>query len=274
MITSKQTMADYVKLNDTVSFDCHVYDKGGFTGASRCNFYATKAWNLNNCENSSSNSTTVSNLMIKSRPSLSGWVSEIFDRSGVITFCDSNTGLDDRVYFSADKLYLYEKRFGGKYSLSGLLTIGDPINFDAVRMNENEDRSLYHDCYRYASIVWKGKRPSFTVDLALIDRPWLSSSMAFRRDSLDSSSESDLNADDSCSNSFKDSFILLPTTGQNSGLDHGKGNIAKIFGKSGILWWKRKVNHFESVWFTADKTFKNGLNLHDQNLGECLKEGE
>ena len=47
--------------------DCHVYDKGGFTGASRCNFYATKAWNLNNCENSSSNSTTVSNLMIKSR---------------------------------------------------------------------------------------------------------------------------------------------------------------------------------------------------------------
>ena len=90
-------MADYVKLNDTVSFvscifdlfwipnapnyllgfiiqkrytsfqDCHVYDKGGFTGASRCNFYATKAWNLNNCENSSSNSTTVSNLMIKSR---------------------------------------------------------------------------------------------------------------------------------------------------------------------------------------------------------------
>ena len=49
---------------------------------------------------------------------------------------------------------------------------------------------------------------------------------------LDSSSESDLNADDSCSNSFKDSFILLPTTGQNSGLDRGKGNIAKIFGKS------------------------------------------
>ena len=86
------------------------------------------------------------------RPSLSGWVSEIFDRSGVITFCDSNTGLDDRVYFSADKLYLCEKRFGGKYSLSGLLTIGDPINFDAVRMDENEDRSLYHDCYRYASI--------------------------------------------------------------------------------------------------------------------------
>ena len=86
------------------------------------------------------------------RPSLSGWVSEIFDRSGVITFCDSNTGLDDRVYFSADKLYLYEKRFGGKYSLSGLLTIGDPINFDAVRMDENEDRSAYHECLRYASI--------------------------------------------------------------------------------------------------------------------------
>ena len=74
---------------------------------------------------------------------------------------------------------------------------------------------------------------------------WVTS---FMDGSLDSSSESDLNADDSCSNSFKDSFILLPTTGQNSGLDHGKGNIAKIFDKSGILWWKRKVNHFESVW--------------------------
>ena len=60
--------------------------------------------------------------------------------------------MDDRVYFSADKLYLYEKRFGGKYSLSGLLTIGDPINFDAVTMDENEDRSAYHECLRYASI--------------------------------------------------------------------------------------------------------------------------
>ena len=51
--------------------------------------------------------------MIKSRPSSSGWVSEIYDRSGVITFSESNNSLDDRVYFSADKLYLYEKRHSG-----------------------------------------------------------------------------------------------------------------------------------------------------------------
>ena len=53
----------------------------------------------------------------------SGWVSEIYERNGVITFLGTNNE-DDRVYFSADKLFLYEKKFNSKQALTGLLTIG------------------------------------------------------------------------------------------------------------------------------------------------------
>ena len=50
-------------------------------------------------------------------------MSEIYERNGVITFLGTNN-MDDRVYFSADKLFLYEKKFNSKQALTGLLTIG------------------------------------------------------------------------------------------------------------------------------------------------------
>ena len=121
--------------------------------------------------------------------------------------------------------------------------IGDHIFFDNVNMDKNEDQSLYNHCMNYASMAWKGKRPAFNGDPTLIDRPWLAS-IDFRRDSLDSSSGSDLNAEDSSS----ESFLILPTTGKNNGIYHGIGTVAKIVStKSGILWWIRKKNHYERL---------------------------
>jgi hypothetical protein len=82
-----------------------------------------------------------------------------------------------------------------------------------------------------------------------------------------------MNADESCSNSG--SFLILPTSGRGTGVFRGVGMVAKIVSENtGILWWVRRSNHYESVWFHASKTFKNGSNLAETRLPDALKEGK
>ena len=67
---------------------------------------------------------------------------------------------------------------------------------------------------------------------------------------------------------------MLPTTGKNNGIMHGIGKVGKVISpKVGIIWWVRKPNHFESVWFQNYKTFWKGNNLHDQNLNDFVQPG-
>lgn len=50
--------------------------------------------------------------------------------------------------------------------------------------------------------------------------------------------------------------------------------MAKIFTeRSGVLWWTKKRNHWQSVWFDSKKAFLFGRNLADQNLFDVLAEG-
>ena len=54
----------------------------------------------------------------------------------------------------------------------------------------------------------------------------------------------------------------------------GIGVIARIITeKTGIVWWLKSKNNFQSVWFEASKTFLYGANLADKNLYEVFKEG-
>ena len=106
-------------------------------GKDKCNFFAVKAWKP-------IAKSTVS-ILGGSSKSGSGWVSEIHGRFGVITFCGSNN-LDERIYFTADKLFLYEKKLSAKQTLTGLLTVGDQISFDFEYV-ENGTQMLIVDCY-------------------------------------------------------------------------------------------------------------------------------
>ena len=70
-------------------------------------------------------------------------------------------------------------------------------------------------------------------------------------------------------------FLILPSAGKPAEIFRGIGMIAKVVSDStGIIWWLRKPNHYKSVWFHRQKTFKYGLNLHDKSLQDCVKEGK
>ena len=61
----------------------------------------------------------------------------------------------------------------------------------------------------------------------------------------------------------------------NPSVIKGVGMIAKIVSdRSGVIWWVKKHNQLQSVWFMASKTFLFGTNLSGKNLTEILHEGE
>lgn len=39
-------LQEFIKANDVIEFDCHIYDKGGGIGSGKdkCNYYAMRAW--------------------------------------------------------------------------------------------------------------------------------------------------------------------------------------------------------------------------------------
>ena len=98
-----------------------------------------------------------------------------------------------------------------------------------------------------------------------------------RKDSIDndSSSSSDANEETIAGSSGGAAFLILPSAGKPAEIFRGIGMIAKVVSDStGIIWWLRKPNHYKSVWFHRQKTFKYGLNLHDKSLQDCVKEGK
>lgn len=55
----------------------------------------------------------------------------------------------------------------------------------------------------------------------------------------------------------------------------GVGIIARILNeKSGIVWWLKSRNNFQSVWFEAKQSFLYGCNLAEKNLFDVFKDGE
>ena len=91
----------------------------------------------------------------------------------------------------------------------------------------------------------------------------------------DSTSSSETNEEMIANSSGGAAFLILPSAGKPAEILRGIGMIAKVVSdNTGIIWWLRKPNHYKSVWFHRQKTFKYGLNLHDKSLRECVKEGK
>ena len=95
IIKPMQTLADFIKINEAIQFDCHVYDKvGPGSGKDKCNFFVMKA-----CKYGDIWPTTMSThtTLIPAPPSRSGtgWVSEVTELHGVLTY--TYNGVDQRV---------------------------------------------------------------------------------------------------------------------------------------------------------------------------------
>jgi len=60
----------------------------------------------------------------------------------------------------------------------------------------------------------------------------------------------------------------------NPGVIKGVGVIAKFVNdRSGVIWWYKRHNELQSVWFLASKTFLYGVNLAGKAITEHLHEG-
>jgi len=262
-VDEHRLMSDFVTLGDIIEFDGHIYDKGGFGNSKdRCNYYAMRAWKA------SQSKVLAKEQMLSGkagRPPLTvgtGWISEIFPRKGVLTF--NNNGQDERVLFLASKVYIFEKRLGTKQSLDQVLSEGDPVQFEAVPQ-ESQDNPYY--CSWFASLIWKGKRPPF-------EEPCLNSanilSVTGRRGSIGSTGSSESISTDGSS----ESLTSLPSSAPEQ-VVRGKGFIARILDEScGLIWWALRPNHFQSVWFERKHTFLFGMNLAHHDLGETFKQGD
>lgn len=44
--------------------------------------------------------------------------------------------------------------------------------------------------------------------------------------------------------------------------------------RSGVIWWYKRHNELQSVWFLASKTFLYGVNLAGKAITEHLNEGK
>jgi hypothetical protein len=97
------------------------------SGKDRCNYFAMKGWK--NDESNRYNNGPV--ILPPNARFAMGWVSEVHARRGVLTFNPGNN-VDERVSFTASKVYFYEKRLGTRQPLTSLLSLGDQVFFEAV----------------------------------------------------------------------------------------------------------------------------------------------
>jgi len=269
-VDDHKLMAEVLAVGDCVEFDGHIYDKGGVGNSKdRCNYYAMKAWKLGSNQTKSqdphhSNSKSSKACSISG----TGWISEIFPRKGVLTF--DNNGKDERVLFLASKLYIFEKRLGTKQSLDQVLSLDDPVQFEAGPQ-DSEDNP--HHTAWFAQVVWKGRRPGEAESAYNAHH-----SVTGRRGSVGSTGSSESISTEGSAESLNSPNITrdLPLAQSPSEQAvRGKGIIAKIIDESsGIIWWILRPNHLQSVWFERKNAFLFGVNLEEQDLGEIFAQGD
>lgn len=281
---TKQPISDFIKVGELLNFDCHIYDKGGDVGGGkdRCNYFVMKAQKELYLKDFNSKITAAGSSSSGGlRTNCHGWVSEINSQNGVLTY--SSNGVDQRVSFHGNRVFLYEKRLGIRHNLETLLQLGEKVQFDAVPSDTGVGVDF---CPMMALMVWKGKRPAIDSTV-LTDQQQVLNSIdcgglfesrtTSRKGSVDSSSSSSAGVDDnSLNHSSNGSFLIIPSylSSKQSEVFRGIGMIAKLIDDtSGVIWWVRKPNHYSSVWFHAHKTFKFGYNLYNKSLPDYVKEG-
>jgi len=271
-VDEHKLMSSVVSSGDAVEFDGHIYDKGGLGNSKdRCNYYAMKAWKVHTSKlNSQENITSNSKASPIRTVSGTGWITEIFPRKGVLTF--DNNGRDERVLFLASKLYIFEKRLGTKQSLDQVLSLDDPVQFEAVPQDSSDNPHL---CSWFAQVIWKGRRP---FEVETVNNHQHSVATIGRRGSVGSTDSSESISTEGSSESLNSPSIIreLPVApSQVEQVVRGKGYIGKILDESsGLIWWILRPNHLQSVWFERKNAFLFGVNLEEQDLGDIFGQGD
>jgi len=271
-VDEHKLMGEVLAQGDTVEFDGHIYDKGGVGNSKdRCNYYAMKAWKVHPSKLKSQESFPSNSKSSKSSTMAgTGWISEIFPRKGVLTF--DNNGRDERVLFLASKLYIFEKRFGTKQSLDQMLSLDDPVQFEAVPQDSSDNP---HQCTWFAQLIWKGRRP---FEAESLNNNHHTVTTTGRRGSVGSTGSSESISTEGSSESLSSPTITRELSIAQNPLEQvvrGKGIIGKILDESsGLIWWILRPNHLQSVWFDRKNAFLFGVNLEEQDLGHIFGQGD
>jgi len=176
----------------------------------------------------------------------------------------------------------FERRLGARQYLSDVLTEGDLVQFEAVPQQQSEGESatgtsgnLY--CTWFANLVWKGRRP------ASVDEPNqgaaapLGSNTSQQQPAVRRGSQDDDSAQQQPASMAPSPLAIAPMFNGfvSENVIRGVGMIARILNeKSGIVWWLKSRNNFQSVWFEAKQSFLYGSNLADKNLFDVFKDGD
>jgi hypothetical protein len=268
-VDEQKLMSDVLKIGDVLEFDGHIYDKGGFGGGKdRCNYYAMRAWAASQSKLVSKQAMLTSKSV---RPPVivgTGFISEVFPRKGVLTF--DKDGAEERVLFLASKFYHFEKRLSTKQSLDQIISDGDPVQFEAVPQDAQDNP---HFCSWFASLVWKGKKP-FEENGVTTGAVGVTG----RRGSIGSTGSVESNStegsDSLASNQILHSQQNIVKNGTPAAeqVGRGRGYIARILSPTcGLIWWVLQPNHLQSVWF-SQTAVPNSLSTTD--LRDIFKTGD
>lgn len=273
-VDEQKLMSDILKIGDVVEFDGHIYDKGGFgQGKDKCNYYAMRAWKASPSKVAAKDHMAGGKSVRPSTIEGTGFISEVFPRKGVLVF--ERDGAEERVLFLASKFYIFEKRLGTKQSLEQVLNEGDPVQFEAMPQDGQDNQ---HFCSWFASLVWKGKKP-FDESLigtsvpppvgisgrrGSIGSTGSSESISTEGSAVSAGSDSLLNTNLSLSKQMSSSSALLDQ------VVRGRGFVARILSdKTLLIWWYRQPNYLQSVWFQSQQSI-----FSNKDLRHIFKEGD
>lgn len=227
----------YVKEGSVLKFTCHGFD---VSGMDRCGYFVTMAWRQDLSELSSHISNTSVFLGIYNA---SGTVSEVSQRQGVITYTDASDK-EQNILFLASKLFLFGKRVSARQNLQMTLAVDDKVQFDAVPCEASENDSY---CHWFATLVWKGKKPSIEYD----NPPTITQPKNII------------------------SEIKYLASNPKSGFVRGEGQILHILNEEyGVALGALKKNNWESILFHRSACFLFKLNLGSHDLTKIFQEGD
>lgn len=240
--SDRQTLYEFVAQGSVLKFTCHSFNNNG---EDRCNWFITSAWRLHAYDLGSLAGTTTVHVTF-GLTSVLGTVIEVTARHCVISFTNYK-GDEENVLALASRIFLGGHRVSSKQSLQSVLHVDDAVTFDATPCDPEENPS---GCKWFATVVWRGRRPSQDYDGALEIPQHLNLSNLL-------------------------GFIKQAAFNPKSAFIKGYGRIIEILNEEyGLALISLRHNHWESMIFHRSAAFLFGLKLTTHNLQEIFKEGD
>lgn len=262
LLDQADSLAGKLSVGDTLYFDCHIYDK---ESKDKCHWYAARASKEKPTESHPAYRAPINVQRVVNQ---NGYIFEVEQGKGVIVFDYNN--IEQRVFFMRSKFYLFGKRPNNKHSLRTMLSENDPLQFDAEQCEPSEENLK---CNWFATIVWKGKKPTGTQEEMTAD--YSGSNTGAARGAL--------TAEDFPSLGTSATSVLPPGVIDKQGykafessgnIREGKGNVLSMFNEEcGIALWMVKRNTWETVFFHRKNSFLDSVHLSNYDLRESFSGG-